>query len=82
MVFFEGYTDGMKRVIFLRICSVNKSVCNNIFFITNGFTDEQKITDERFTDGALITDRIRVLSKQKNFVGKPIKCYSVNLFFF
>jgi hypothetical protein len=31
--------------------SIGKSTGNNIFFITNGFTDEQKITDERFTDG-------------------------------
>ena len=33
----EGYTDEMKRVI--------------VFFIIDGFTDGQKITDERFTDG-------------------------------
>jgi hypothetical protein len=33
----EGYTDEMKRVI--------------LFFIIDGFTDGQKITDERFTDG-------------------------------
>jgi hypothetical protein len=30
--------------------SVSKSIGNNIFFITNGLTDGQKITDERFTD--------------------------------
>jgi hypothetical protein len=36
----EGYTDEMKRI--------------NFFFITNGFTDGQKITDERFTDGAFL----------------------------
>jgi hypothetical protein len=34
----EGYTDEMKRIIY--------------FFISDGFTDEQNITDERFTDGA------------------------------
>ena len=34
----EGYTDEIKRI--------------NLFFITNGCTDEQKITDKRFTDGA------------------------------
>ena len=50
MVFFKGYTDGMMRVFFLRVYSVSKSVGNNIFFITNGFTNRQKITDERFTD--------------------------------
>jgi len=38
-----------------RVCSVNKSVGNNIFFITNGFTDGQKITDEKFTDGAFLS---------------------------
>jgi hypothetical protein len=33
MVFFEGYTDEMKRVIFLRIFFVSKSVGNNIFLL-------------------------------------------------
>jgi hypothetical protein len=33
MVFFEGYTDGMGRVIFFRVCFVSKSVSNNIFFL-------------------------------------------------
>jgi hypothetical protein len=32
----EGYTDEIKQVI--------------LFFIINGFTDGQKITDEKFTD--------------------------------
>jgi hypothetical protein len=56
MVFFEGYTDGMKRVIFFyaSIPLVNPSIII-FFFITNGFTDGQKITDERFTDGAFLS---------------------------
>jgi hypothetical protein len=36
----------------LRAFSVSKSISNNIFFITNRLTDGQKITDERFADGA------------------------------
>jgi hypothetical protein len=46
MVFFERYTEGMKRVIFFNasIPSVNPSII--IFIITNKFTDEQKIIDE------------------------------------
>ena len=55
MVFFEGYTDGMKRVIYffcVSVLSVNPSV---IIFFTNEFTDGQKITDERFTDGAFLS---------------------------
>jgi hypothetical protein len=48
MIFFEGYTDGMKWIIFFY--AFVPSVI--IFFITNGFTDRQKITDKRFIDGA------------------------------
>jgi len=48
MIFFEGYTDGMKWIIFF-YASVPSVI---IFFITNGFTDGQKITDKRFIDGA------------------------------
>jgi hypothetical protein len=42
----------IKKYYYRRVFFVSKSVGNNIFFITNGFTDGQKITDERFTDGA------------------------------
>ena len=44
MVFFEGYTDGMKRIIFFNasVPSVNPLVII-FFFITNGFTDGQKL---------------------------------------
>jgi hypothetical protein len=37
-IIIEGYTDEMEQI--------------NLFFITNGFTDGKKITDERFTDEA------------------------------
>jgi hypothetical protein len=55
MVFFEGYTEGMKRVFFFNasIPSVNPLVI--IFFITNEFIDEQKIIDERFTDKVFLS---------------------------
>ena len=40
---------GNKKNYYRRVCSVSKSVGN---YITNGFTDGQNITDERFTDGS------------------------------
>jgi hypothetical protein len=44
MVFFEGYTDEMKRVIFfLRVCSVNKSVGNNIFLLPTYLPTDKKL---------------------------------------
>jgi hypothetical protein len=45
MVFFEGYTEGMKRVIFfLRGCSVSKSVCNNIFLLPTDLLTDKKLS--------------------------------------
>ena len=41
----------MSNFFYVSVPSVNPSVII-FFFITNGFTDEQKITDERFIDGA------------------------------
>jgi hypothetical protein len=58
---------------------------NFIFFISDGFTDGQKITDKSFTDGAfsvddfvgkLITNGICVLRRQKNSIGKTVKSCS------
>jgi hypothetical protein len=44
MVFFEGYSDGMKRVIcFLRVCSVSKSVGNNIFLLPTDLPTDKKL---------------------------------------
>ena len=37
----------IKKYFYRRVCSASKSVGN---IITDGFTDGQKITDERFTD--------------------------------
>jgi len=63
-VFFRGkYRRNEADIFFFFLCAffVSKSIGNNIFFITNGFTniitngftDGQKITDERyFTDRA------------------------------
>jgi len=42
------------KVFFLLAFSISKSIGNNIFFITNGLTDGQKITDERFTVGDFV----------------------------
>lgn len=51
MVFFEENTEGMKWVFF-SLFFVNKSIGNNIFFIIDGLTNEQKITNKRFIDKA------------------------------
>ena len=55
MNFFKMFLNNYRRKfpsvikkIYQRVCSASKSVGN---IITNGITDEQKITGERFTDG-------------------------------
>jgi hypothetical protein len=54
MVFFERYTDGIKRVIFfLLVYSVSKFVDNNIFLLPTDLPAD-KIINERFTDGAFL----------------------------
>jgi len=63
--------------------SVSKSIGNNIFFIINGLTDRQKITDERFTDEnfplvissvILFTNGMVVQIPTENSVGKSKDC--------
>jgi hypothetical protein len=85
MVFFEGYTNGIKRVIFFfaLVPSVNPSVI--IFFYYQQIYRQIKnyrwkiywrsISVGDFV-GKLFTDGICVLRWRKNFIGKTVKCYS------
>jgi len=93
--FFYIITDGIsigkslvtKKYYYRRVCSVSKSVSNNIFLLPTDLPTDKKLpmkdspTEIFVSDfvGKLITDGICVLRRRKNSVGKTVKSCSVGI---
>ena len=84
-----GKSVGNKKYYYRCVCSVSKSIGNNIFFITNEFTYGKKnyrgkihrrIISVGDSVGKLITDIICVSRRLKNSVGKTVRSCIVMIF--